>query len=230
MLISQPGAWEGSGTWPRVVWTIFGLLVIVITINAINHLVFHRAEKGSWRDRFPTIFSDLIRFVFIIVGIALVFCWVWDADVAGVFAALGITSIVVGLALQNAVGSIVSGLFLIFEAPFQLGDWIQMGSTRGQIIEVNWRAVHLDTGNGIVVMPTAELAEGSFVNLSRSLEPVRRAEGGVVLDRRRPGAGALAPDRGRARHPARRREPRADRRDDRQGDLPGDDPADVAGR
>ena len=171
VLISQPDAWEGSGTWPRVVWTIFGLLVIVITINAINHLVFHRAEKGSWRARFPTIFSDLIRFVFIIVGIALVFYWVWDADVAGVFAALGITSIVVGLALQNAVGSIVSGLFLIFEAPFQLGDWIDASGTRGQIIEVNWRAVHLDTGNGIVVMPTAELADGSFVNLSRSLEP-----------------------------------------------------------
>ncbi|WP_345801551.1 mechanosensitive ion channel domain-containing protein [Microbacterium sp. AZCO] len=171
VLISQPGAWEGSGTWPRVIWTIFGLLVIVVTINAINHLVFHRAEKGSWRDRFPTIFSDLIRFVLIIVGIALVFYWVWDADVAGVFAALGITSIVVGLALQNAVGSIVSGLFLIFEAPFQIGDWIQMGSTRGQIIEVNWRAVHLDTGNGIVVMPTSELAEGSFVNLTRAADP-----------------------------------------------------------
>ena len=50
----------------RSIWTIFGLLVIVVTINAINHLVFHRGEKGSWRDRFPTIFSDLIRFVFIV--------------------------------------------------------------------------------------------------------------------------------------------------------------------
>jgi small-conductance mechanosensitive channel len=171
VLLSQPGAWEGEGTWPKVVWTIFGLLVIVVTINAINHLVFHRGEKGSWRDRFPSIFSDLIRFVFIVVGIALLFWWIWDADVAGVFAALGITSIIVGLALQNAVGSIVSGLFLIFEAPFQIGDWLDTGSARGQIIEVNWRAVHLDTGNGIVVMPTAELAEGSFTNLSRSPEP-----------------------------------------------------------
>lgn len=171
VLISQPGAWQGAATWPRVLWTIFGLLVILVTINAVNHLIFHRAEKGSWRDRFPTIFSDIIRFVFIVVGIALLFSWVWDADVAGVFAALGVTSIIVGLALQNAVGSIVSGLFLIFESPFQMGDWIQVGDTRGQVVEVNWRAVHLDTGNGIVVMPTAELAGGSFVNLSRSPEP-----------------------------------------------------------
>lgn len=171
VLISQPGAWEGEGTWPRVIWTVFGLLVIVVTINAINHLVFHRAEKGSWRDRFPTIFSDLIRFVFIIVGIAMLLAWVWGADVAGIFAALGVTSIVVGLALQNAVGSIVSGLFLIFEAPFELGDWIETGGVRGQIVEVNWRAVHLDTGNGIVVMPTSALADSSFTNLTRTPEP-----------------------------------------------------------
>ncbi|WP_439591790.1 mechanosensitive ion channel domain-containing protein [Microbacterium sp.] len=171
VLISQPGAWEGEGTWPRVIWTIFGLLVIVVTINALNHLVFHRAEKGSWRDRFPTIFSDLIRFVFIIVGVAVLFAWLWNADVAGIFAALGVTSIVVGLALQNAVGSIVSGLFLIFEAPFELGDWIDAGGVRGQIIEVNWRAVHLDTGNGIVIIPTANLAGGSFTNLTRSSDP-----------------------------------------------------------
>ena len=175
VLISQPGAWEGEGTWPRVVWTIFGLLVIVVVINAINHLVFHRAEKGSWRDRFPTIFSDLIRFVLIILGIAMLMGWVWRADVAGVFAALGVTSIVVGLALQNAVGSVVSGLFLIFEAPFQLGDWILYDGRRAQIVEVNWRAVHLDAGNGTVVMPTSELAGASFVNLSRSPEPYAAA-------------------------------------------------------
>jgi small-conductance mechanosensitive channel len=171
VLITQPEAWQRQGTWPKVVATIFGLLVIVVVINALNHLIFHRGEKGSWRDRFPTIFSDLIRFVFIIVGIALLFWWVWDADVAGVFAALGVTSIIVGLALQNAVGSIVSGLFLIFEAPFELGDWLQTDSGRGQVVEVNWRAIHLDTGNGIVVLPTAHLAGGSFTNLSRSPEP-----------------------------------------------------------
>ena len=212
VLLSQPGAWEGEGTWPKVIWTIFGLLVIVVTINAINHLVFHRGEKGSWRDRFPSIFSDLIRFVFIVVGIALLFWWVWDADVAGVFAALGITSIIVGLALQNAVGSIVSGLFLIFEAPFQIGDWLDTGAARGQIIEVNWRAVHLDTGNGIVVMPTAELAGGSFTNLSRSPEPYAAQRGVLVRDRRPARAGARAAGRCRPRHPAGLCRARSERR------------------
>ena len=55
---------------------------------------------------------------------------------------------------------------------------------------MNWRAVHLDTGNGIVIMPTAELAEGSFTNLSRSARSLRRDAEVDVRHRRPAGAGA----------------------------------------
>ena len=101
----------------------------------------------------------------------------------------------------------------IFEAPFELGDWIETGGgPRGQIIEVNWRAVHLDTGNGIVVMPTAELAEGSFTNLSRSPEPYAASAEFAFGTDDPPGAGARAARRGRARHPARLARSRPERR------------------
>ena len=43
---------------------------------------------------------------------------------AGLIAALGVTSIVIGLALQNAVGGVISGLLLLFEQPFKIGDWL----------------------------------------------------------------------------------------------------------
>ena len=90
----------------------------------------------------------------------------WGANVAGLFAALGVTSIVLGFALQNAVGSIISGLLLLFEQPFHLGDWLDDGSVKGRVVEVNWRAVHIDTGNGTQVVPNATLAGASFTNLS----------------------------------------------------------------
>ena len=104
---------------------------------------------------------------------------------------------------RTSVGSIVSGLFLIFEAPFELGDWIETGGTRGQIVEVNWRAVHLDTGNGIVVMPTAELAEGSFTNLSRSPDPYAATATVAFGTDDPPGRVRELIVQRRARHPAR---------------------------
>lgn len=152
--------------WVRIVATLLGFLVILLVLSAFNVALFANAQPGSWRERIPSIFVDLARLVLIVVGLAILFSWVWNADVGGLFAALGVTSIVVGLALQNAVGGVISGLLLLFEQPFKIGDWLDTGSVRGRVIEVNWRAVHIDTGSGIQIVPNASLAGSSFTNLS----------------------------------------------------------------
>lgn len=154
-------------TWVRIVGTVLGFLLILLVLSAFNVALFGNAREGSWRERLPSIFVTLARLALILVGLAILFSWVWGADVGGLFAALGVTSIVIGLALQNAVGSIISGLLLLFEQPFKLGDFLEVGSTRGRVVEVNWRSVHIDTGNGIQIMPNSSLAGGSFTNLSQ---------------------------------------------------------------
>lgn len=152
--------------WVRIVATLLGFLVILLLLSSFNVALFSAAEPGTWRSRVPSIFVDMARLLLIVVGLAVLFWWVWGADVGGLFAALGVTSIVVGLALQNAVGGVVSGLLLLFEQPFTIGDWLDTGAVRGRVIEVNWRAVHIDTGAGIQIVPNAALAGSSFRNLS----------------------------------------------------------------
>ncbi|MGZ0712700.1 mechanosensitive ion channel domain-containing protein (plasmid) [Coraliomargarita sp. W4R53] len=167
ILLAQVDNLSLEVNWSRIVATIFGFVVILIIINLINFTLFTTAERGTWRQRIPSIFVDIVRLVVIVICFALLFQWVWGADVGGLFTALGVTSIVIGLALQNAAGSVVSGLLLLFEQPFRLGDWLETGSVRGRVVEVNWRAVHIDTGNGTYIVPTASLAGSSFTNLSR---------------------------------------------------------------
>lgn len=167
LLLAQVDNLELEVNWSRIVATVFGFVLILVVINMLNFALFTSAERGSWRQRIPSIFIDIIKLVVIVVCFALLFQWVWGADVGGLFTALGVTSIVIGLALQNAAGSVVSGLLLLFEQPFRLGDWLDTGSVRGRVVEVNWRAVHIDTGNGTHIVPTATLAGSSFTNLSR---------------------------------------------------------------
>ncbi len=176
VLLSQTSDLDVDANWTRIVATALGFLIIVVLINGLNVALFSSARKGSWRDRLPSIFIDVGRFLVIIVGIALLFSWVWEADVGGLFTALGIGSIVIGLALQNAVGSVLSGLLLLFEQPFQLGDWLDVGDIRGQVEEVNWRSVHIRTIRGVQVVPNAELAGSSFTNLSRKLKSYSACE------------------------------------------------------
>jgi small-conductance mechanosensitive channel len=167
ILLVQAMQISGEETPVRVVATVFGFVVLVLLLSGLNATVFQGAPEGSWRKRIPSIFLDVARFALIAIGVGLIFAYIWGAHIGGLFTALGVSSIVLGLTLQNSVGQIISGLLVLFEQPFQLGDWIQTPTARGRVVEVNWRATHIDTGGGLLIMPNSVLAAASFTNFSR---------------------------------------------------------------
>lgn len=169
LLVLLVGAMQISGeaTPVRVVATVFGFVVLVLLLSGLNATLFQGAPEGTWRRRIPSIFLDVARFALIALGVGLMLAYIWGANVGGLFTALGVSSIVLGLALQNSVGQIISGLLVLFEQPFQLGDWVDTESVSGRVVEVNWRATHIDTGSGLQIIPNSVLAVASFSNLSR---------------------------------------------------------------
>ncbi len=173
LLLVQAMEISDDATSVRLVATLFGVVLLTLVLSGLNATLIQGAPEDSWRRRIPSIFLDVARFALIAVGITVIMAYVWGANVGGLFTALGVTSIVLGLALQNSVGQIISGLLLLFEQPFRLGDWITVPtaagrpSAHGRVVEVNWRATHIDTGGNLLVMPNAELAGASFTNYSR---------------------------------------------------------------
>ena len=156
-----------GNTWVRIIATVAGFMVVVLALSGLKSVLFQKAPEGSWRERMPSIFVDLARLTLIVVGLALILSNIWGVKVTGLLTALGVGGVVVGLMLQNAVGQVVSGMLLLFERPFRIGDWLLVAQTRGQVTEVNWRAVHLAKVGGLEVIPNSVLAGTSFTNLSR---------------------------------------------------------------
>jgi small-conductance mechanosensitive channel len=169
LLMAMIGATQipAHATPVRIVGTMVAVVVLILLLSGVRNSVFTSAPEDSWRHRVPAIFLDVIRFGLIAVGGGLIFAYIWGANVGRLFTALGIGSIVIGLTLQNSVGQIVSGLLMLFEQPFRIGDWIETDKFRGRVVEVNWRAVHLKTSKGIQITPNSVLAGQSFANLSR---------------------------------------------------------------
>ncbi|MEB3969809.1 mechanosensitive ion channel family protein [Mycobacterium ulcerans] len=166
LLVNATGV-PAHDTAVRLLATVFGFLVLVLLLSGFNAAVFSGAPQGSWRRRLPVIFVDVARFVLIGAGLAVILSFVWGVRIGGLFTALGVTSVVIGLMLQNSVSQIVSGLFMLFEQPFQIDDWLDTTTTRGRIVEVNWRAVRIETGSGLRITPNSVLASTPFTNLSR---------------------------------------------------------------
>lgn len=152
----------------RLVLTILWIFLIHAALSLLNVAIFAGAAQESWQARVPKLVRDLGRFALVLVGVAIVLSTVWGADLGALVAALGVGSIVIGLALQDPLGNLFSGVMLLFEQPFRVGDWVRIGDNFGKVVEINWRAVHvLMRGTEVMVVPNSVLAKGSFSNLSR---------------------------------------------------------------
>ena len=160
----------------RISETLVWITLIVAALTLLRLALFEGAPQGSWQAKVPKLFRDLGNFLLVLIGSAIVLSSVWGADLGGFLTALGVGSLVLGLALQDSLGNIFSGVALLFEQPIGMDDWIQIGDSLGKVVEINWRAVHLQTSNDdLMVIPNSELAKGQFTNFSRP-SPLHRVE------------------------------------------------------
>jgi small-conductance mechanosensitive channel len=155
-------------TFLRLVQTLLWVFVLFASLSFINDVAFGSAREGSWQSRVPRLFRDLTRFMLVAIGAAIIYSEVWGKELQGALTALGVGSIVIGLALQEPLGNVVSGLMLLFARPINLGDWVVVEGTTGKVIEINWRSVHIETATcALRIVPNSVLYKGSFSNLSR---------------------------------------------------------------
>lgn len=87
--------------------------------------------------------------------------------------AAGVLSVAIGFASQTSASNLISGLFLIGEGPFSIGDTIRVGQTEGEVLSIDLLSVKLRTGDNLYVrIPNEQLIRSEVVNLTRF--PIRR--------------------------------------------------------
>lgn len=78
---------------------------------------------------------------------------------------LGALSVGIGLGMQNIVSNFVSGIILIFEKPFQIGDYVELADRKGRIRDIGIRSSKMITGQGAeVIIPNGDLLSSRLVN------------------------------------------------------------------
>jgi small-conductance mechanosensitive channel len=154
-----------ENTANRLLLTLALVLLIYVTVSVFNAGFFGAAPSESWRARTPKLLRDIILGIMVIVGGGIVASQVWDQNVAGIFTALGVGSVILGFALQETLGNIMLGLSLLLERPFSEGDWVTIGDVEGEVVEINWRAVRIRTRAGdTVVIPHGIAAKERLTN------------------------------------------------------------------
>lgn len=144
------------------------LLVAYLAIEAAETALIDFWLGERKKVQVPSVVRGLGLLVAYTVAVLSVVGSVTGVNLAPVLATSTVITVVLGLALQDTLGNLFSGLALSLEKPFQVGDWLLIDNVEGRVELMGWRAVHLRTFTAdIVTVPNAVIAKARVQNFSR---------------------------------------------------------------
>jgi small-conductance mechanosensitive channel len=147
-----------------LVWTGAGFKLTSTTLTGLSRL----ADRVTWLEaRTLPLFDNLSK---IVVFAVATYCFLvtWDLDLSAWLASAGIMGIAVGFAAKDSLANLFGGLFVIMDAPYKIGDFINLDTgERGRVIKIGLRSTRLLTRDDVeITLPNSHIANAKVVNES----------------------------------------------------------------
>lgn len=111
--------------------------------------------------------AKLVRFIVVFLAAAIILD-VWEYDINGFIAGLGLGGLAFALAAQDTLKNVFGGLVIITEKPFSIGDWIYTPSVEGTVEDITFRSTKIRTfAQALVTVPNSTLANEAITNWTR---------------------------------------------------------------
>jgi small-conductance mechanosensitive channel len=173
VLLVPVAGYSADDDLPKLLLSALVVAAINIVLTAIKFAVRSGFVEADWARRVPALVLDIVRLVIVLMAAAFVASSIWNVDLGAVMTALGVGSVVLGLALQDTLSGLFAGVSLMSGRHFKEGDWIESGEISGRIVKMDWRSVTVLTldDERLVVIPNSSLAKEPFTILGTTALP-----------------------------------------------------------
>jgi small conductance mechanosensitive channel len=167
------GAMMASGSLEKYLLTalivVVGLVLARLAARGVERVVRRQGtEHGAAVGGKLVFYGVLILTMFAVLSQL-------GVKLAGLLTAAGIFTVAIGFAAQTSVSNIISGLFLLVDRPFSIGDTVKIDQTIGSVLSIDLLSTRVRTFDNLVVrIPNEALLKSTIINYT--LFAVRRVE------------------------------------------------------
>ncbi len=146
-----------SLNWATVFQVIAIILMMVLITALLRFILQHIHPKAPKARSFLSLLHSALSYLAAIVG----FFWclsVLGVNLTAILAGVGVLALIVGFGAQSLVEDLVTGIFLVFEDEFNVGDIIEAGGFRGTVESIGIRVTCLrDHGGNLKIINNSDL-------------------------------------------------------------------------
>ena len=152
----------------RDLGAIVALLGTVFLLALVRRYVWEIYFGQRRQTEIPRFLQELLAFVAFIVAVILVLTLDYKQNIPGLVAGSGIVAVVLGFAMQDLLGNMMSGISIQIGKPFKPGDWLIVESGQhAEVMEVNWRSTRLRTNDHIYLdIPNNQIVRHTIINVA----------------------------------------------------------------
>ncbi len=135
-----------------------------LIISALSH---DEAHFKAFDVRTEPLIVISSKIILLVIG-AYITLLIWGINPVGLLASAGIVGIAVGFAAKDTLANLFSGVFILADRPYKLGDYVNLdGGERGKVTHIGIRSTRILTNDDIeVTIPNGVIGNGKVVNES----------------------------------------------------------------
>ncbi len=161
--------------WEMIVPVVVRIVLMLVLGLPLLKILAAMAARAV-RNRFSVQNTMLLRKSVFYIGTVLLLVMILQElgfSLGALLGAAGIAGVALGFASQTSLSNVISGIFLISEKPFEIGDIIRVGDTLGIVLSIDLLSVKLRRfDNTFVRLPNESLIKSELTNVTRF--PIRR--------------------------------------------------------
>jgi small conductance mechanosensitive channel len=153
---------------PKLIAAIVLFIISLYLAALVRRLSRKTLEERNANPQAVLLVASVSYWAFLILGLIVALEQI-GFNLTAFLAGLGIAGFTIGFALQDVSKNFVSGLLLLIQQPFNIGDAVEIGGMTGHVVTIDLRSTAIRAFDGrLILIPNADVFTQPIINYSRT--------------------------------------------------------------